>query len=159
MTITSKIKDAGFAYVNSDIDKFEDVPSRSTNHKVFHFNRSITSEEAIKEIEKEGCVPANLSELADWHMENKKNGDWVVALGSVAGVDGPRLVPCLGEAGSGRKLGLGWFGIDWDGVCRFLAVRLGSKSLDTSALSPYDTWTLAGEVFKNQNGELKIILK
>lgn len=58
----------------------------------------------------------------------------IVALGSVAEVDGRRRVPCLYEVGSRRDLYLRSFGYDWSSGFRFLRVRKVSAS---QASSPY----------------------
>jgi hypothetical protein len=136
-------------YVNSDIEKnftAIEVPA-NTEYKLFNFNRYISSEDAIKEIEEAGWRPANISELLSWK-------DWkdevIIALGSVGEVDGDRKVPFLDRDGSERCLNLAWFDGGWNASFRFLAVR-NSQSLDTS-----DTLTLdrALEVVKEAGYEV-----
>src|SRR3989344_4015573 len=48
----------------------------------------------------------------------------IVGLGSTAKVRGARRVLYLGRYDSERGLNLGWFGHDWRGDYRFLAVRI-----------------------------------
>lgn len=133
-----------FNYVNPDIEKNFSLEKREhKGYKLFHFEKFISSENAIKEIEKEGYLPANLKELLDWKKWNEK--DWVVALGSVGEVCGCRFVPYLYGGVSGRSLSLRcWVG-DWDADFRFLAVRNLSLSVSEpqeSALERSDTLSL-----------------
>lgn len=148
------IKKGKFTYVNSSITKenFPQEEIRSEKYKLFHFDRSISSEDAISEMTKEGYSPANIYELLSWTEWNDK--DWVVGLGSVAEVVGSRRVPYLDRDGSERSLFLTWRDIGWDADCRFLAVRTSSletKSSDTEALRPFDPQPLCphcGKVLK-----------
>ena len=120
-----------FDYVNSDIteNNFPIVTRyKKYAYKLYHFDRHISSEDAIKEIEKDGYEPANLYELLNWKDWNNK--DIVVALGSVAKVRGFRGVSCLFRYDVRRSLDLGWWDYDWSFNYRFLAVR----NLDSSKL-------------------------
>jgi len=97
--------------------------------RYFHFNRNISSENVIKEIE--AADTANpwstakiehvLSHGKTFPEEQRKFP--IIGLGSVAEVLGNRDVPYLDRLDSERELDLGWFDDDWDPVCRFLAVR------------------------------------
>lgn len=135
-----------FTYVDSDIKKglfpLVDVPE-NTEYRLFHFNKYISSEDAIKEMEKEGYRAAIFSELLTWPICNEK--DWVVALGSVGVVHGYRVVPFLRADGSRRDLDLYWWDVSWNSYFRFLGVR--NSSLKTSdplnpALDPLDALAL-----------------
>src|ERR1700744_2019666 len=130
ITLKSLIKSKKFDWANPNIteDTFPLTPIRSSDYKLYHFDRYISSEDAIKEMEKEGYVPANIHELLLWKDWNDK--DWVVALGSVGKVDGNRLVPCLDGSGSGRGLYLYRFGDVWSSSYRLLAVRNLSSDLE-----------------------------
>lgn len=137
--LSSLIKTKKLDWVNPNIkDNLFEIPNEICNDfKLYHFDRNISSEDVIKEITKDGFRPANSWELLLWPSWNDNN--WVIALGSVARVDGVRGAPFLSGDGSGRGLYLGWFGSGWGASCRFLAVRnspsesssLGSGSLDT----------------------------
>lgn len=96
-----------------------------TEPKLYHFNRSISSEDAIKEIEKDGFRPARIWDLLDYGAKNPELQIQfpIVALGSVAQVGGSRRVACLDMGNAGRGLDLYWFEDDWRGIARFLAVR------------------------------------
>lgn len=96
---------------------------------LFHFNRVIESKYAIKAIEAAdkdnpwtaGQIEHVLAFGAFFPEEQRKFP--VIGLGSVAGILGGRSVPGLWEGGTGRGLGLDWWGGGWRDGCRFLAVR------------------------------------
>lgn len=125
-------------WVDPDIEKhFTLDPIRSSEYKLYHFDRYISSKDALKEMEN-GYAPATLHELLAWKGWNEK--DFVVALGSVCEVDCDRCVPHLDRGIYSRHLGLGWFDGGWRGGARFLAVRLydapklGPSPSESSAL-------------------------
>lgn len=125
-----------FDYVNSDIKNglfpLLEV-SDKLEYKVFHFDRYISSEEAVAKIRTEGFDPATFSELLAWPDWDEK--ELVVALGSVGEVRGRRGVPFLSRLDSRRRLSLGWWGdLGWRGVCRFLGVRNLSSDSQTSEI-------------------------
>lgn len=117
------IKSKSFDYVDSDItsDNFPQEEIRSSDYKLFHFGRLISSEDAVKEVEKEGYSVANIYELLDWKEWN--GSDSVVALGSFWEVNGLRDVSCLDGRVAERGLSLFWWKSGWSGRYRFLAVR------------------------------------
>ena len=91
-----------------------------------HFNRYISTADALAELDKLGLRPATLPELlAVGAKETKLQKQFpIIALGSVwQSPHGDRCVPCLGYDGSERELGLSRIGHGWIDVCRFLAVR------------------------------------
>lgn len=120
--LSKLIEKQKFDWVNPDIkDSLFSLPKTiGTDFKLYHFNKRISSEDAIEEMEKEGYRPANAWELVSWKEGNK---DAVIALGSVSGVGDSRRVPYLYGGGSERSLGLGWFDGGWNADYRFLAVR------------------------------------
>ena len=93
--------------------------------KVFHFNRGISSEDVIKEMDKEGYSLAMIWDLLDYGAKNPEEQRKypIVGLGSVGEVDGDRDVPFLGRHDSERGLDLTWWDFDWLARCRFLGVR------------------------------------
>ena len=133
--IMKLIKNQKFDWVNSNIREglFETPKEVSGDFKLFHFDKRLSSEDAIKEMEKEGYSPANAWELLNWKDWNNK--DFVVALGSVGEVDGSRHVPVLGRDDSKRCLHLIWWVSGWDACCRFLGVRNSElKTSDTGKI-------------------------
>ena len=123
-TLQNLIKKHKFDWVNSNITSahFPDSGERGKDYKLFHFDKQISSEDVIKEIEKENYRPCNLYELLEWKDWNGE--DTVVALGSVwRDFGGSRRVACLYSGDSERRLSLGVWDGDWDGYYRFLAVR------------------------------------
>ncbi len=124
------IRDGKYGWVNSDItEKHFPINQRQNGEvemKVFHFNRVMGSDEAIREIDKEGYRPAELPEGLAYAKANpdEQRKYPIAILGSVWHYwRGHRHVPCLDRWHDGRGLVLGWFGDDWDVCCRFLAVR------------------------------------
>jgi len=121
-----------FTYVNDDITE-ENFPVEEIRgeFKVFHFDKLISSEEVIEEIQKAGYKPTNLYELLEY-AKNEWNGEGkVVALGFLwVDPDGFRLVPGLVGDGSCRDLCLGGFADGWNEHYHFLAVRKKSNSIE-----------------------------
>ncbi len=150
-TLSQLIEEKKFDWVNSDIEKnftATEVP-KDTEYKLFHFDRRILSEDAVKEIEKEGWRPANISELLSW---KDWKDEWVIALSSVARVGGYRGVPYLGGFDSRRDLNLYWFGDGWFSDYRFLAVRNSvSQTLELTLKSLESRIEKLEEVVKSHN--------
>ena len=91
-----------------------------------HLDINVSSEEAIKELDKAGYRPAELQEFlafgAKYPDEQRKYP--IVALGSVwRYLDGRRFVPCLWGNGGKRGLNLRLFAGEWNAVYRFAGVR------------------------------------
>ncbi len=132
-TLKQMIADGNYDWVNGNVTE-ENFPIAKelkgkkveVSTKLFHFNRSISSKDAIAEMDKDGFRPATLEELlalGEKHPELQRQFP-IVALDSVwSDPDGNRFVPCLGVGGGGRELLLHWFGLDWGARYRFLAVR------------------------------------
>lgn len=93
---------------------------------LFHFNRVISSDNAITEMTKTGYRPAFVEELLALgaaYKELQKQFP-IVALGSVwRAPPGPRYVLSLRWDGGERYLTLDLFGLVWREFCRFAAVR------------------------------------
>ena len=100
--------------------------SEGINTKVFHFNRLISSKDAIKEMEKEGYRPATAHEIMAFGEKNPEMQRQfpIVALGSTWQNDIlDRYVLVLRGYGSRRKLYLSHWDGGWYGRYRFLGVR------------------------------------
>lgn len=130
LSLSDRIAAGKYDWVNDDITEkhFPDKAEKDyeVEYRIFHFNRSISSESAIAEMEKEGFRAGNLVELlklGETKPELQREFP-IIALGSVwrNGV-GHRNVPVLNCDAAGRGLDLYWFGYDWDGAYRFLGVR------------------------------------
>lgn len=135
------IEKGKFTFVNSNItpENFPAEAVRSEDYKIFHFDKYISSGDAVREIESAGYLPANIYELLSWKDWNGK--DWVVGLGSSCVLSGRRGVPGLYGFLSGRDLGLDWWDGEWDDDFRFLAVRYSAQGLgaEKKTLSTLDT--------------------
>ena len=129
-TVEEMVEAGRYGWNNSDISSRNFPVNRRElgNLKVhlLHFNRFISSDGAIKELDKMGFRPAELPELlalGAQHPDEQRKYP-IVALGSAwRSPDGGRGVPCLDGGGSGRDLSLGWFGREWGEGYRFAAVR------------------------------------
>jgi len=90
--------------------------------KVFHFNRYISSEDAVEAITADDrrhfWEPAKIEVLLAYGTRQYP----IVGLGSFAGVLGSRYVPYLYGRGAGRGFDLRW-DVVWYGHFRFLAIR------------------------------------
>ncbi len=129
MSLQQMIAAGNYDWVNGDIttQRFPHAQDGQTEITVelIHFDRTISSEDAIDELRHRGLRPATIAELlaygARFPEEQRKFP--IIALGSVAGLGGGRDVPSLDGCGGGRDLGLDWWDGGWGGDCRFLAVR------------------------------------
>lgn len=130
LSLSDRIALGKYDWVNDDITE-KNFPTAvekdyEVEYKIFHFNRLISSESAIAEMEKEGYRPGNLAELLKLgEIQPGLQREFpIVALGSVwCDALGNRYVPVLDCDDRKRKLDLFWFVSDWNGVYRFLAVR------------------------------------
>ncbi len=95
--------------------------------RLLHFDSSISSEDAIIEMDKRGFKPATLGDLLEFRAKNHEEPlEYpIIALGSIGVFNDDRFVVYLWGRDSERKLDIYWFDFDggWDGDCRFLAVR------------------------------------
>lgn len=93
--------------------------------RYFHFNRDISSDDAVAAMKEAVWEPAKIEHILScgktFPEEQRKFP--IVGLGSVASVGGDRSVPCLDRDDSERRLGLRWFAYGWGADYRFLVVR------------------------------------
>lgn len=93
--------------------------------KLFHFDRDISSEEAIRLIKEDGFEPGQIGHIlafGEKYPEEQRKYP-IIGLGSVARVSLGRNVPALWDDFDRRGLYLYWFVDDWGRYCRFLGVR------------------------------------
>jgi len=131
-SLKDAIVDCDFDWVNSDItdEHFpaeEDEQGKKENKfRLFHFNRVIQDgDEAIREMDKEGCRPATVRELLAFARVNPEFQRQfpIIALKSVwVGRDGARMVAALFGPSGKRSLHLSYFDRRWRVSCRFLGV-------------------------------------
>ncbi len=138
VSLEEMIKAGNYDWVDSDITA-KRFPVKSTGadeweFKMFHFDRSISSEDAVASISADDVVnpwqPAGIEHLLTYgkHNPEEQLKYPIVALGSVGKVYGRRYVPYLNGSGSERDLSLGWWVNDWFARYRFLGVRKVKKS-------------------------------
>ncbi|KKR48343.1 MAG: hypothetical protein UT86_C0007G0022, partial [Candidatus Magasanikbacteria bacterium GW2011_GWC2_40_17] len=85
-----------------------------------------STDEVLAEMDRHGLRPALYEELLAFGAKypDEQRQFPIIALGSVwRGFGGRLRVAYLSRGGSERSLSLYWFGGDWNGFCRFLAVR------------------------------------
>ena len=128
LSLADQIKAGHYNWFNSDITaEHFPRPNRGASLeklKVFHFNRSVSSDEAIRLMAAEGYEPVNIAELLNYGAKNpdEQRQYPIIALGSLwAPWGGPRYVAYLDEYAGRRGLDLGYFDDDWSDHCRFLA--------------------------------------
>ena len=129
LSLAQMIEAGKYYWVNDDITA-EHFPVKGESKQVeitlLHFDRYISSDEAVKEIDKMGYRPATLPELLALGASQPELQRQfpIVALGSVwQGRYGDRYVPYLWDDGSGRYLDLDWFDDGWNPGDRFAVVR------------------------------------
>jgi hypothetical protein len=100
-------------------------------------DKPFSAQEAMDEIKKQGCRPANAHELVLWkdaHGSELKDSEWCLAFGETwRDSYGYLRVPFVRRLSDGDwRLHLGFFGIDWDGGHCLLCFC--DSSLDSSIL-------------------------
>jgi hypothetical protein len=134
LSLEAMIAAGKYDWKNDDItaERFpiEGSGTKKFSAKVFHFDRRISSEDAVAAMEKEQFAPAThihgLAFGAAFPEEQRKYP--IACLGSSARVRGSRGVVCLSGGGGGRCLDLcGWRG-GWYDRWRFLAVQEVSEA-------------------------------
>ena len=129
MSLADMITAGGYDWVNPNITEanFPIMMKGKFNldAELFHFNRNISSEDAVEEMRKTGCRGAMIEELLSFGAKNLELQRQfpIVALGSSCVLRGDRQVAYLVGGGFRRFLILDvWVG-DWGGDVRFLGVR------------------------------------
>ncbi|HMP67491.1 MAG TPA: hypothetical protein PKA60_01970 [Candidatus Paceibacterota bacterium] len=131
-TIYDSLKAGKYDEVNKDINdknflspEFGEI---EVEFAMFHFNRNISSENAIASMMAEVYRPATMREKLAFGEKNPEvQLEFpVVALGQIIKLHGRRHVGGLGRNGSRRDVDLYHFDGDWDARYRFLAVRIGN---------------------------------
>ena len=93
--------------------------------QLIHFNRSISTDEALRELDKMNLRPATLQECLAFGEKypDIQREFTIIFLGSVwRSLYGNRNCPYLNRNGSERNINLNWIDDDWNEVCRFAAV-------------------------------------
>lgn len=129
LAFAERIKRGNYGWTNSDLTE-KKFPVTEDQYgewewKLFHFNRSISSEDAIRLIQEDGFEPAQTGHILTFGEINPEEQRKypIIGLGSVAVVDLDRHVPVLWDGVGGRRLDLYWFDDVWNDRCRFLGVR------------------------------------
>ena len=130
MSVEDAVALGRYDWANSDITSKSFSTKRTGKAELtielVHFNRAISTEDALRELDRMGMRSAELHKLLAFGEKypDVQREFPIVALGSVRqGRDGHRFVPCLDGNGSGRDLRLHWIEGDWSDFYRFAAVR------------------------------------
>lgn len=125
-----------FDYVNENITLSNFPPQEVRGAvEIFRFDKVMTTDEVLKEIDTKGYEPAHLYELLEYAKKGWDRENFVVAIGSVwRDPSGRRSCAYLGRRGSGRGLSLDWFVGGWRGICRFAGVKKLSETKTSEAL-------------------------
>lgn len=93
--------------------------------RLFHFNRSLSSDQAIHEIGEAGYHPGRIGDILVFgeRFPDEQRRHPVIGLGSVVAIEGIASVPALWFDGDRRTLDLIWYDGDWHRNYRFLGVR------------------------------------
>lgn len=129
LSVEKAVKAGKYNWEDDDIND-KNFPSKHSGSaeidiQLIHFNKGMSSEDVLKELDKMGLRPAELPELlalgAKYPYEQRKYP--IIALGSVwRDLDGDCDVSYLGGGGSERELYLIYFGHALSACCRFAAV-------------------------------------
>lgn len=135
------IKRVPYYYVNTDLNtKNFPIPDKIEieGWKLIKMSKNFCGEEALYEIKKQGCRPANAYELALWsekHREeiNRSKSVSVLALDQTPLIDRSHRVPGVDRYSDGD---FGFYLDDWEGDWRGSCVLLAfcDSSLDTRKL-------------------------
>lgn len=129
LSFAERIKRGDYGWANSDLTekKFPITADQvgEWEWKLFHFNRSISSEEAIRLIQEDGFEAGQIGHILTFGeiFPEEQRKCPIIGLGSVAKTFLFRIVPGLWHDDGWRKLNLDWSDVDWHGLYRFLGVR------------------------------------
>ncbi|MFC1623604.1 hypothetical protein ACFL05_00595 [Patescibacteria group bacterium] len=129
-TVEELVKEGKFDWSNDDIisKNFPQPEGGAKSEKeiaLFHFNKTMTSDDVIAEMDKDGYRPATIWELLGLGIiqPDLQREFPIIALGSVCVLLGGRRVAGLYRHAGERPLDLGWFVDSWSDFCRFAGVR------------------------------------
>lgn len=134
LSIEEAARLGGYNFINRDItsENFPTKPDgmiekKSITVELVHFNREISTDDALHELDKMGMRPAELRELLAFGQTypDIQRKFPVIALGSFWQYRHSRYFPFLFSGGSERDLRMGEEYKDegWGNLCRFAAVR------------------------------------
>ena len=129
MDVKQAIEFGNYDWVGGDISQKNFPTKRKGNVdiilKLIHFNRDISTDQVLEELDQMGYRPAELIELLAFGEKypQVQREFPIIALDSVwQAIGGAHYAPGLSGPGSERALGLGCVQRDWDKTWRFAAV-------------------------------------
>lgn len=137
LAFEDRIKLGNYGWRNSDLTE-KKFPVTEDQYgewewKLFHFNRSISSGDAIRLMKEDGYDAGQIGHILTFgekYPEEQRKFP-IIGLGSVAKVGLNRHVPGLWYGYGKRGLGLYWFDRAWVAYYRFLGVRRRSGASGT----------------------------
>lgn len=140
-TLQQIINKSDWYYINDNLtsDYFPKPHTiKTVGAKLIKMGKSFSSQQALDEIKRQGCRPANAWELAEWankHREEMEKGSCILAFGQVPFVDGCHRVPLVdARSGGGFRFDLGDFESDWHDDFVLLAFCDKNLPLDTGPI-------------------------
>ncbi len=141
LSVEDAVKLGRYDWANSDITS-KHFPTQRTGTaqievRLVHFDRVISTDDALRELDRMGLRPAELHELLTLGAThpNLQRKFPVIALGSVwQDSHDDRYCAFLDRNGSKRNLNLNWIENDWNENCRFAAVRYSLHALPFAGL-------------------------
>jgi len=128
-TLAQYLASGAYDWVNEDIKKCwilsRAVPDGKQEAILLYYNKSMTSQEVLDDMERQGLRPGTdreLLELGVQHPDLQRKFP-IVELGTMIEFSGGQRVLFLYGLSSVRFLYLDWFGSDWYGYCRFISFR------------------------------------
>ncbi len=129
-SVEELVKAGNFNWSNDNITS-KNFPKQKKGQKMekeivlFHFDKGMSSDSVISEMDKAGYKPATIWDILGLAIKEPdlQRSFPIVALGSVCRRDGSRYVADLCEDDSGRRLDLYYFDYGWRDYCRFAGVR------------------------------------
>ena len=129
LSVEKAVKAGKYYWKDDDITDKNFPPKRSGSAEIdiqlVNFNKNMSSEDVLKELDKMGLRPAELPELLvlGTKYPNEQKRYPIIALGSVwRDLDGDCYVPFLFGGGSERELYLIYLGHGLSACCRFATV-------------------------------------
>jgi hypothetical protein len=128
-TLAQLIAQGKYDWVHPDIAKNFTIESGmgavSIDIVLFHFDKKMTTEQVLAEMDRLGLRPIILRELLSLGAQRPvlQREFPIVALGQMQQVLGGRRVAFLDRFGSERSLHMDWADGYWSDLCRFAAVR------------------------------------
>ena len=132
LSLEQMISAGKYDWKNNDITAknfpISGIGVQDVTFELVHFDRTISTQDATKEILARGLEVAKIEHLLAFGEKypDEQRKYPIVALGSFCLLEDDRYYPSLNHSDDERHLALPWYRSGWFDVCRFLAVRKSS---------------------------------